>query len=403
MRIGIINMPGRKGYEDQSLRTRFFILGLPLFPTGCYYKISDNLGINIPLKGEDILHAFAKIHFGLLGVAGLMWSSSLYGASAVQKTLLILVSLLLLGFCLYSWMMHSQVQGEEEIAKRRIFGKAFLYNMSPEYLPKNVQQSLFGELMKTYFGKFNKMEWQAEIHQNEVNKENFPLLYTLAYYQKTLQPTATNEALFSKIEAYLEKRKTSTTGGYAKNATADTRQNFADASFQKESQQHAFQSQSAKSTAQTKTATAEPMSSQDAFKLHDARDEITKQLLMVGGFFLIGFVITAVLSGQPALLGTVLIICLVLYGSISAIVFIPSYLRIRRDLKNRQKIKINVRIKDMTEEFGTAYLVLKPNTYGIKKLTAPAKYYSTALLNQELEIYVAKESHTLLEIVGARY
>ncbi|MEL6973334.1 MAG: hypothetical protein AAFO02_24445 [Bacteroidota bacterium] len=126
MRIGIINMPGRKGYEDQSLRTRFFILGLPLFPTGCYYKISDNLGINIPLKGEDILHAFAKIHFGLLGVAGLMWSSSLYGASAVQKTLLILVSLLLLGFCLYSWMMHSQVQGEEEIAKRRIFGKAFL-------------------------------------------------------------------------------------------------------------------------------------------------------------------------------------------------------------------------------------------------------------------------------------
>ncbi|MEL6973650.1 MAG: hypothetical protein AAFO02_26095 [Bacteroidota bacterium] len=62
-----------------------------------------------------------------------------------------------------------------------------------------------------------------------------------------------------------------------------------------------------------------------------------------------------------------------------------------------------MRIKDMTEEFGTAYLVLKPNTYGIKKLTAPAKYYSTALLNQELEIYVAKESHTLLEIVGARY
>ncbi|MEL6656196.1 MAG: hypothetical protein AAFY48_04040 [Bacteroidota bacterium] len=402
MKIGIINMPGRKGHEGQSLRTRFFILGLPLFPTGCYYKISDNLGINIPLSGEDILHAYAKIHFGLLGLAGLLWSSNLYGVSTVQKTLLILVSLALIGFCLYSWIMHSQVQGEEEITKRRIFGKAFLYNMSPEYLPKNVQQSLFGELMKTYFGKFNKMEWQAEIHQNEVNKENYPLLYTLAYYQKTLEPTPTNEALFAKIEAYLEKRKASPTGEYAKKATADTRQNFAGASFQKESQRHTFQSQTAKSTAQTKTA-AEPMSSQDVFKLHDAREEITKQLLMVGGFFLFGFIVTAVLSGQPALMGNVFIICLVLYGVISAIAFIPSYLRIRRDLKNRQKIKIKVRIKDMTEEFGTAYLVLKSNHYGIKKLTAPAKYYSTALLNQELEIFVAQESRTLLEIVGARY
>ncbi len=397
-------MPGRKGYEGQSLRTRFFILGLPLFPTGCYYKISDNLGINIPLGGQDILHAYAKIHFGLLGLGGLLWSSSLYRASTTYKTLLVLVSLVMLGFCLYSWIMHSQVQDKEEEKQRRIFGKAFLYNMSPEYLPNNVQKSLFGELMKTYFGKFSKMEWQAEIHEGKVNKENFPLLYTLAYYQKTLQPSPTNEALFSKIEAYLEKRKASATGERTQTTSTNTRQNFAGAAtgFQSDSQQSTYQGQATAGTTQTKTAT-EPMSSQDAFKLHDARDEITKQLFMVGGFFLFSFIVTAVLSGDMALLGTVFVICLVLYGTISAIAFVPSYLKIRRDLTNRQKIKIQVRIKDMTEEFGTAYLVLKPNSYGIKKLTAPAKYYSTALLNQELEIYVAKESHTLLEIIGARY
>ena len=407
MRIGVINMPGRKGYEGQSLRTRFFILGLPLFPTCCYYKISDNLGINVPLGGTDILHAYAKIHFGLLGIAGLFWSSSLYRASAIYKTLLVLMSLALLGFCLYSWIMHSQVQDKEEVTQRRIFGKAFLYNMSPEYLPKNVQQSLFGELMKTYFGKFNKMEWQAEIHQGEVNKENFPLLYTLAYYQKILQPTPTHEALFAKIEAYLEKSKAAASGEHAQTASAGTRQNFSGATvganFRTDSQQHTFQSQTAAGTTQTQTTATEPMSSQDAFKLHDARDEITKQLLMVGGFFLVSFVITAALSGGAAVLGTVFLICLVFYGVISAIAFVPKYLRIKRDLTSRQKTKIKVRVKDMTEEFGTAYLVLKPNHYGIKKLTAPAKYYSTALLNQELEIYVAKESHTLLEIVGARY
>ena len=411
-------MPGRNSYDGQSLRTRFFILGLPLFPTGCIYKISDNLGIDIPLRGKDVLHAYAKIHFGLLGFGGLMLSSSMRGSNVMMKSVLMLLCLGLVGFCIYSWVAHSSVNEEEEV-QRKIFGKAFLYNMSPEYLPSHVQKSLFNELLKVYFGKFAKLDWEADIRSRNVNKENYPLLYTLAYYQKTIAVTPTNEALFAEVAAYLEKGKQferATTTASNQGATASAQANFATPVTETPRQEPrtAYQSTTHTATgkgarentsANTKQTDSTPveMSSKDIFTLHDARQSIVKQLFMVAGFFLFGFIIAAIFTGGTASLGIVFLICLTFYGVISAAVFLPSYLKIGRDITNRKKISIKVRIRDMAEEFGTAYLILQSNRYGIKKLTAPAKYYSTGLLNKELEIYVGKESHTLLEIVGARY
>jgi hypothetical protein len=419
MRIGVINMPGRNSYDGQSLRTRFFILGLPLFPTGCIYKISDNLGIDIPLRGKDVLHAYAKIHFGLLGFGGLMLSSSMRGGDVMMKSVLMLLCLGLVGFCIYSWVAHSSVNEEEEI-QRKIFGKAFLYNMSPEYLPSHVQKSLFNELLKVYFGKFAKLDWEADIRSRNVNKENYPLLYTLAYYQKTIAVTPTNEALFAEVAAYLEKGKqfeSATTTARKQGTTASAQANFTTPVTETPRQEPrtAYQStahtaagrganeNTSANTKQQTDSTPVEMTSKDIFTLHDARQSIVKQLFMVAGFFLFGFIIAAIFTGGTASLGIVFLICLTFYGVISAAVFLPGYLRIGRDIENRKKISIKVRIRDMAEEFGTAYLILQSNRYGIKKLTAPAKYYSTGLLNKELEIYVGKESHTLLEIVGARY
>lgn len=416
MRIGIINMPGRNSYDGQSLRTRFLILGLPLFPTGCIYKISDNLGIDIPLGGKDVLHAYAKIHFGLLGIGGLIYASSFPSSGGVMKAIYMLLSLALIGFCIYSWAAHSSVSEEEE-PQRRIFGKAFLYNMSPEYLPKNVQKSLFSELLKGYFGKFSKLDWEEDIRRKAVNKENYPLLYTLAYYQKTITATPANQVLFAEIAAYLDKGKNFETANAANTQarTASAQANFTTpatetlrqepiTAYQSRAYTSTFTNTSGNfSTKEQANSTVEDMTSKDIFALYDARQSIVKQLFMVAGFFVVGFIVAAIFTGGTAALGYVFLICLTFYGVISAAVFLPGYLKIGRDIENRKKISIKVRIRDMTEEFGTAYFILQPNRYGIKKLTAPAKFYSTGLLNKELEIYVGKESHTLLEIVTARY
>ncbi|WP_367391404.1 hypothetical protein [Lewinella sp. LCG006] len=416
MRIGVINMPGRNSYHGQSLRTRFFILGLPLFPTSCIYKISDNLGIEIPMGGKDILHAYAKIHFGLLGIGGLMYASSFPSSGGVMKAIYMLLGLALIGFCIYSWVAHSSVNKEEE-TQRRIFGKAFLYNMSPEYLPKNVQKSLFSELLKVYFGKFLKLDWEEDIRSKAVSKENFPLLYTLAYYQKTIAATPANQVLFTEIAAYLHKGRQFETADAANSQarTASAQANFtgsaAETHHQEPTTDHQSNTYTSTSTNTSSNFSAkeqgnskvEEMTSKDIFALYDARQSIVKQLFLLAGFFLFGFIIAAIFSGGAATLGYVFLICLTFYGIISAIAFLPGYLKIGKDIANRKKIRVKVRIRDMAEEYGTAYLILQPNRYGIKKLTAPSKFYSTGLLNKELEIFVSKESHTLLEIVTARY
>lgn len=424
MRIGTINMPGRHKFNGQSIRTRFFILGLPLFPTGCFYQISNNLGINVPLSGQDLLHAYAKIHFGILGLIGLFWMQNTRHHNSSMQSILLILSLALLAFSVYSWLRHSDSKGDELI-NRKIFGKAFLYNMPPEYLPKNVQQSLFGELLKVYFGKYARLDWQKDIETENVYKHNFALLYTLAYYQKTITPSVNHNALFGKILAYLKKEKK------LKTSEPTATQNQTNTSPEKETllnilqdiqgtnTQAAFQSSSAKDqsahsssdnnkhsdTSGTKQQAHKltSMTAKDVFKVEDAQSRLFKQLFMVFGFFAFGFIVVAIISSDKSLLGNAFLICLVLYGVISAIVFLPSFLKINKDLKERQKMRIKVRIKDLAQEAGTAYLVLQANKYGIKKLTAPAEYYSTELLNKELEIDISKASHTLLEIVRVSY
>lgn len=440
MRIGVINMPGRNSFAGQSIKPRFFILGLPLFPTGCIYKISDNIGIDVPLTGTDILHAFAKIHFGLLGIGGLFWMSNLYREDTITKGILLILSLALLGFCIYSWIAHSEAP-KEEATRRRIFGKAFLYNMSPEYLPVAVQKSLFAELIKIYFGKFSELNWQKNIQSGHVTKSNFALLYTLAYYQKTLKNSSENQALFSEIESYLDKNKkikpqeanTAATTPPPHSATqASTNDDSLNAKLEEfkriveaaantgpspeaaqpkasaaNTGQNSYSSQSSayQQTTETKESTSgiEQMVKGDIFKLEDALSSITKQLFIVFGFFAFGFIIVSFLTANKSSLIPVFFICLALYAIISAFVFLPSFLKIKKDMKNRKKVRLDVQIRDLTEEFGTAYFVLKPNKHRITKLTAPAKFYSTSLLNKTLDIYVAKESHTLLEIINVRY
>ncbi len=445
MKIGVVNMPGRFGFGGQCIRTRFFILGVPLFPTSCIYKISNNLGIEVPMTGEDILHAYAKFHFGFFGLIGLFWSTnSMRGAATGMKWFYIVLSLAMLVFSIYSWAKHHSASTSETL-RRRIFGKAFMYNMLPEHLPLSVQESLYGELNKIFYGKFKRTDWQTDINRGTVTKSNFPLLYTLAYYQKTLGPSVQSEALFKEIETFLDPEKvlktdtaqnnstqtsssttkdnpqessayTSTNSGA--NMTMDDAMRIFDELQQKEkagsqdetvgaTQKNRFSQTTSDQATETSTNASDDqpvqMTSGDVVKLHTARERMNKQLLMLAGFIGVGFIIAVMVSANVSSMVTAFIIVLVLFGLMAAAVFLPEYIKSSKDLKSRKKIKVKVRVKDMSNEFGTAYLVLRHNKYGIKKITAPSSYYSTDLLNKELEIYVSKASHVLLDIAKVSY
>lgn len=145
------------------------------------------------------------------------------------------------------------------------------------------------------------------------------------------------------------------------------------------------------------------MTLSDVAKLRNAQDTVKRQAFMIFAFFPVALIVMAFLASNTTLLLQVAVICLIILLIIVGSIFLPGYLKMEKDLENRQKMKVKIKIKDLAEEEGIAYLVVKPNQYGIKTIQAPSKYYSTSLLNKELEIYVSKESHTLLEIIEARY
>ena len=124
---------------------------------------------------------------------------------------------------------------------------------------------------------------------------------------------------------------------------------------------------------------------------------------MVFAFFLVAIFILAFSGFDSGTLLIATILCLLIVGGIVGILFLPDYMKLQKDLKYRQKLRIKVRIQDLAKEGGNTYLVLKPNKYGISKLTASSKYYSTKLLNKDLDIFVSKEGHILLNIIGASY
>lgn len=410
MKIGTISMPGRKMFKGQGIKARFFILGIPLFPTGCIYKVTDNLGIPIPLTGKDILHAYAKVHFGLLGIGMTILADNIFKHN--NKTmfyLTLLVGVGLLAFSVYSWIKHSSTDKEEE-KTRELLGKAFLYNLPPQNLPLKIQKSLFGELLKTYIAKFSEVDWQSEIQGQNISKDKLPSLYALAHYQKTIDPTQENLNLYLKIQ----KLTNPIAGSSSKAGKTETRTKFdlTDKStiatnFSATSNNPTKSSTQVGNKGTTHQSPVEKesieMSAKDMNKLHDAKTSISNQLFIVCGIFgTIIFVLLIAMGGSTTMIYASLIASVVL-GGIMAAVFIPGFSKINNDLKEKKKIEVKIRIGDVVKDYDGYYLIAKHNQYGIKRIKAPAKYSSTAMLNKEMSVVVSAKSHTLLEVLDVKF
>ncbi|RBL93573.1 hypothetical protein [Chitinophaga flava] len=173
--IGTIFTGSIHQYKNQGIRTKFFIIGLPLFPVSSYYKISANEGIALPLNGKSIWHGYSRTTFLAMGIVGLLFARELP------------IPLLILAFAaffngLYSWALYTILPKEEE-ATRYYFSRAFDYNILPELLPQNIQLALFQELLQVYRQQIDSlMDWEQMITQGHINENNKYLLYTAAYY-----------------------------------------------------------------------------------------------------------------------------------------------------------------------------------------------------------------------------
>ncbi|NSL89522.1 hypothetical protein [Chitinophaga solisilvae] len=190
--IGTIFTGSIHYYEDQGIRSKFFMLGLPLFPLSTYYKLAGNKAIAIPINGKSIWKGYSRTTLLAMGIAGVMFAREL----SLPQLLLALAALL---NGLYSWMTFP-VTGKKEEATRSYISRAFEYNMLPELLPPKIRFALYEELenvCNTTLGI--GADWEAMIAQEDISEHNKYLLFTMAHYNYVITGEEKYAAMKEKI------------------------------------------------------------------------------------------------------------------------------------------------------------------------------------------------------------
>ena len=177
--IGTIYTGTIEDQNDQCIQTKFFLLGLPLFPVESTYKVSKNTGMEIPLNGRSVWMGYSRTTFLLLGILGMVLGPVINdgdGGSPILKG----ISLAMIINGVVAWVM--MASGSKEKLRRNIFEQAIGYNMDPRLLPANIQAGLFQRAQDKYRERFPQSNWEQETMMMQLPEEQRSLLYTLNYY-----------------------------------------------------------------------------------------------------------------------------------------------------------------------------------------------------------------------------
>ncbi len=205
MYIGNVTVAHLYKLNKQHLAVNFFTIGFPLFPLKSYWVI-DQKAIPVPTQKENTFHCYSRYLFGFagLGISAVGHNTYGFGENIFLYVLLVGLGVLLIISCAYSWLAFGS-SSEKEFKQRKVFGEVLPINALPQYLPLSLQEQLYQDLENRYAAKYQTNDWASDINNNNIKKDNFKLLYTLAYYHKTIHPYADAEALFEKIDGLVRK------------------------------------------------------------------------------------------------------------------------------------------------------------------------------------------------------
>jgi len=196
--IGTISTGTIYEYKSQSIKTKFVIIGVPLFPIGSFYKITDNLGIPIALNKKSVWVGYSRTTLLAIGILLSLISQHIFEYDSFEKILFTFIGILLTINGIANWVLHWSLKPEEEKIREILF-RAVNYNMTPEHLPMEVKASILKELIKKYSTQYPNSKWEDDIRLHNISDSNKFILFSLAYYYCHLMPTDTNKSLFTTI------------------------------------------------------------------------------------------------------------------------------------------------------------------------------------------------------------
>jgi hypothetical protein len=189
MIIGTVFIGGVKKFNSQQIQTKFFFLGIPLFPIGDSMLVTGSTGkgrrgIPIKLNGTSVFAGYARIFVLLAALFSIVFDHTR------------LTMILLGAFDVYLWFFFGRSTEKENEIRTVIARYTNIYAM-PEWLENDTLHPLLNQLNKTYESKGRY--WITDIKNGDVF--DVGLAYTLALLYAEYDPSEENNTLRDKARS----------------------------------------------------------------------------------------------------------------------------------------------------------------------------------------------------------
>lgn len=187
MKIGTFYSGTIAEFNGQSIKSKFVIIGIPLFPISSFYFVNKTQGMKLPLVGKSARIGMGRTLCTLIAsVLFVVLAAFHHYPNIGVKILTIAGTVIFTGIALYSWLS-GQNMPEEEKNTRLILEKTITYNMLPSLLPKDTRISIMQSTLMKLDNKYSDFFMRPNYSISDFDKRELPFLYTLCLYMSTIK------------------------------------------------------------------------------------------------------------------------------------------------------------------------------------------------------------------------
>ena len=189
--------------NKESVQTKFFILGMPLFPLGSFYCLCDpfpgSQAIRIPLNSKSVVLGYLRWWLSIVSIMfiiiGYAMKEYVYWVTGI------------LGLAIFLTTFFFGRLSKSEIKRRQVLTSVVGMGAHPKILHRETVQSILAQLEEMW-GQANLVSlhenWRNVYSLGATEQHLYPLLYCLAVYANEIE---FSERVWKNLELTMDKIK----------------------------------------------------------------------------------------------------------------------------------------------------------------------------------------------------
>lgn len=186
MRIGTMFLGRVEALENESVQTKFFVLGVPIAPVASYYATGETgngvQGFEIPVHGMSVLAGYLRMGTFLVAMLCGIFGWIEHRSYDPQYGLLGVTAIAGVGWAL-SMFVIGRLSPTERTRRERL-RQATGIGAPPELLPDDVRDEIEAKLELRWRHLSDASDWKARLSGGQARRDELPTLYALAEYAR---------------------------------------------------------------------------------------------------------------------------------------------------------------------------------------------------------------------------